>query len=91
MQPLGKALQQLIKDLGIEHQVLYHQAILLWPDIVGKRIAMVSSAEKIDHKILFVKVTNDSWRNELIYLKRDIIEKLNKRLGRRVIEDIRLY
>lgn len=91
MKSLGQALKQLIIDLKIEDKVLYHQAISLWPEIVGKRIAQVSHAERIEKSILFVKVTNDSWRNDLIYLKRDIIEKFNKRLGKRIIEDIRLY
>lgn len=91
MKTLGQALSQLIKDLGIESEVLHNQAVQLWPEVVGKRIANVSQAEKIDGKILFVKVKNDSWRNELVFLKKDIIERLNKRIGRKVVEELRLY
>lgn len=91
MKTLAQALGQLIKDLGIESEILHNQAVQLWPEVVGKRIANISHAKKIDGKILFVKVQNDSWRNELVFLKKDIIERLNKRIGKKIVEDLRLY
>jgi len=91
MKTLGQALKQLIKDLGIESEIIHHQAVQLWPEVVGRKIASISQAEKIDGKILFVKVKNDSWRNELVFLKKDIIERLNKRIGKKIVEDLRLY
>jgi len=91
MKTLAQALKQLIKDLGIESEILHNQAVQFWPEVVGKRIANISKAERINGKILFVKVKNDSWRNELLFLKKDIIERLNKRIGKKVVEDLRLY
>ena len=91
MKTLAQALKQLITDLGIESEILHNQAVQLWPEVVGKKIANISQAERIDGNILFVKVKNDSWRNELVFLKKDIIERLNKRIGKRVVEDLRLY
>lgn len=91
MDSLGQALKKLLSDLGIEDNVTNYQVINLWPEVVGKKIAKVSAAEKIENKILFVKVTNDSWRNELTYHKKKIVEKLNNKIGKRIIEDIRLF
>jgi predicted nucleic acid-binding Zn ribbon protein len=91
MNSLGQALKKLLNDLGIEDNVTNYQVINLWTEVVGKKIATVSTAEKIENKILFVKVTNDSWRNELTFHKKEIVEKLNNKIGKRVIEDIRLF
>jgi len=91
MKTLEQALKKLIIDLGIENKVLYYQAINFWPEVVGKRIAKISKAERIERNILFVKVLNDAWRNELIYLKKEIVERLNKKIGKKIVEDIRLY
>ncbi|MFZ5518102.1 MAG: DUF721 domain-containing protein [Candidatus Zhuqueibacterota bacterium] len=91
MNTLADALKNLIKSLGIEDQVQVNQILLLWPSVVGKKIAEVSQAQKIEHNILFVKVTNDSWRQELLFLKKNIIDKLNKKVGKEIIRDIRLY
>lgn len=91
MKTLEEAIKNLIKNLGIEDQVQVNQVLNVWPTIVGKRIADVSQAKKIEHNVLFVKVLNDSWRNELLFLKKNIIEKLNKKVGKEIIKDIRLY
>ena len=90
MNTLEQALNKLIKNLGIEDKVLDSRIINIWPIVVGKKIADVSKAEKITNRILYVKVKNSSWRNELIYYKKDIITKINKNIGKNVIDDIRL-
>ena len=91
MESLGLAIQKLFKDLGIENKVVETQAITSWNKVVGKRIAEISQAVKIENNILFVKVLHSSWRNELLYQKKAIIDRLNKTIGKRVVEDIRLY
>lgn len=91
MKTLQQAINKLIKDLGVEKKVLENQVLNEWSFVVGKRIAEISKAEKIENKILFVKVLNSSWRNELLYHKRNITDKLNKKFGKKIIEDIKLF
>jgi len=91
MKTLEQALKKLIKDLGIENKVFENQIINVWSIVVGKRISEISIAEKVENKILFVKVLNSSWRNELLYHKRNIIDKLNKKVGKKVIDEIKLF
>ena len=91
MKKLEQAIKSLIKDLGIETQVLENQVLNVWEIVVGKRISEISKAEKVENRILFVKVLNSSWRNELLYHKRDIIDKLNKKIGKKVVDDIKLF
>lgn len=87
-QLLNDILKNLIKNLGIERQLLENQAILFWPTIVGPRIAKNTSAERVNDGILFVKVKSDVWRNELLFYKMELIEKLNLKLGKKVVLDI---
>jgi predicted nucleic acid-binding Zn ribbon protein len=91
MKSLQEVMNKLIKDLGIEKKVLDYQVLNIWSDVVGKRIAEISKAEKIENKILIVKVLNSAWRNELLYHKKYIIDKLNKKVGKRVLDDLKLY
>ena len=37
---------------------------------------------------LFVRVKTPTWRNELVFLKSEIISKLNRRVGKKVVKDI---
>jgi len=87
-QVLNDILKNLIKNLGIERQILENQAIFYWPIIAGPQIAKISSAEKIKDGILFIRVNSDVWRNELLFYKKDFIQKLNKKLGKTIIFDI---
>jgi len=91
MKTLEQAIKTLIKDLGIETQVLENQVLNVWSIVVGKRISEISKAQKVENKILFVKVLNSSWRNELLYHKSNIIDKLNKKIGKKVVDDIKLF
>jgi len=91
MKTLQQAINKLIKDLGIENRVLENQVLNVWSTVVGKRIAEISSADKIENKVLIVRVLHSSWRNELLYHKRNIIDKLNKKIGKRMVDDIKFY
>jgi len=70
---IGKILQNVINDLGIDQPIKRYEALNRWSDIVGKRIAEVTEPEKIKNGKIFVKVKTDSWRNELVFHKKDII------------------
>ena len=87
---LNDILKNLIKNLGIEREILENQAIVHWPMIVGPKIAENTSAELIKDGILFVKVKSDVWRNELLFYKKDLIERLNQKLGKKVVFDLKL-
>ena len=43
----------------------------------------------IESGILTVRSTNAVWRQELQLKKRKMIEKLNKKIGKKIIKDIR--
>ena len=89
MDSIGKVMNSMLKNLGIENIIKENEVLLIWDEIVGSRIADNSQPEKIQHGVLFVKVKNDSWRNELLFKKKVIIGKLNNRLGKKIVKEIR--
>ena len=78
-----------LRSLGIEEKVKEHQAINEWSRIVGENISKVTKAQNVVNGILFVKVKNSSWRNELIYMRREILIKIDKTVGRGIIKEVR--
>ncbi len=89
LQPLANSLQGFLRNLGIETKVKEFEAIGKWPVIVGKKIAAVTTAEYVSEGVLFVKVNGSAWRNELIYMKLDILDRINHSVGKGIIKDIR--
>ena len=91
MKTVGSILAQFLRTTGLEKNVHRYQALQEWPSVVGERISSVTKAEKIIDGKIFVKVTSDTWRNELIYHKHEIVKKLNQKMGYQVIKDIVLF
>ena len=89
MEKLDIAIKDFLVNTGLENGVNQQKAVIIWPKIVGTKIAENTTAELVDFNVLTIKVKNSTWRNEL-YLKKDIIlEKLNKELGPNTIKELR--
>lgn len=57
---------------------------LNWRNIVGDLLAERSTPEKYEHHVLFVRVTNPTWMQELVLIKPKIIKRMNKLLDLQV-------
>lgn len=86
---LGHSITSLLKSMGIEEKVKEHQAINEWSYIVGENVSKVTKAQNVVNGILFVKVKNSSWRSELIYMRQEILIKIDKTVGRGIIKEVR--
>jgi hypothetical protein len=65
--------------LKIAGEKYYYLALIAlnWKNIVGELLAERSTPEKYEHHVLFVKVTNSTWMQELILIKPLILSRLN--------------
>ena len=89
MEKLDITIKDFLINTGLENGVKQQKAVIVWPKIVGDKIAENTSAELVDFGILTIKVKNSTWRNEL-YLNKDIIlRKINKELGPNTIKELR--
>ena len=89
MQALKTAIKIFLKKAGLDKGVKQNTALLIWDEVVGENIAENTSAEKVEHGTLTIKVDNSSWRQELVFKKKEIIDKLNSRIGKKTIKEIR--
>jgi len=85
---IGKILTKSLKSLQIDRRIKEESIVLKWERLVGERIASKANPIRIEDSILFVRVMNASWRNELFFMKRKIIEELNQSVKDNVIKDI---
>jgi len=85
---IGKILTKNLRNLGLDRRLKEESIVLNWNRLVGERIASKANPLKVRDSILFVSVENASWRNELFFMKRKIIEELNRSVKGNVIRDI---
>ena len=89
MEKLDIAIKDFLTNTGLENGVNQQKAIIIWPKIVGTKIAENTTAELVDFNVLTIKVKNSTWRNELYLKKNIILKKLNKELGPNTIKELR--
>ncbi|HLF14372.1 MAG TPA: DUF721 domain-containing protein [Bacteroidota bacterium] len=85
---LGDLIPALLEKLGLSKGIHDRLVLERWPEIVGPKIAEVTVAERIRDGKLWVSVSHPTWRNELTFMKRELIGRLNAAMGEEVVKDI---
>lgn len=61
----------------------------LWDGAVGHAIAENTRAAAFKGNLLIVHVSSSTWIHHLHFLKRDLIETINRALGKKLVADIK--
>ncbi len=69
--------------LNIEAKIREHTAPLVWAEVVGPQVAGATEVIGVRDGILRVSTKSSVWSNELTFYKKDILQRLNARLGAR--------
>jgi predicted nucleic acid-binding Zn ribbon protein len=88
LERIGRILDSVVESLGLKKKLDEGKAILIWEKAVGEKIANHTRPLRVEGSKLFVEVSGSSWRNELTFLKPEIIQKLNSAAGSEVVDDI---
>ena len=89
METLGGVLSRLFARLGLEGELQGWRAVEEWPRLVGPRVARHTRAVGFRAGTLRVEVEGSAWMHELSFLKRELIQKVNRELGANRVRDVR--
>lgn len=79
----------MLKKFGIDNTIAQNKALNIWNEIVGDTVAKNAQPDRVEHGVIIVKVSSPTWRQELYFQKKEIIQKINNTIGKNVIRDIR--
>ncbi len=85
---LGNALEKMLRKMKIVTPVRQWEAVTMWESTVGETIANHTKAEKVAYGKLYILVDSPSWRNELLFHKNELLEKINSKLRGVKIKEI---
>jgi predicted nucleic acid-binding Zn ribbon protein len=88
---LETEMDEFMKYIGLDEKMKELKILELWDECVGEVIAKYSTPVRINKNKLMVSVENAVWRYELASKKKEILEKLNKKIResqKRIIKDI---
>lgn len=87
--PIRTLLESLIATKGWVGRVELHKVFEFWDDLVGPDIARQAQPHVIRKTILWVRVSDSVWMQQLHLLKVMLLEKLNSRLKKNKLTDLR--
>ena len=79
----------MLRKFGIDNAIAQNKALNSWKEIVGDTVAKNTEPDRVEHGVIIVKVSSPTWRQELYFQKKEIIQKINNKIGKKVIRDIR--
>ncbi|HSJ24504.1 MAG TPA: DUF721 domain-containing protein [Longimicrobiales bacterium] len=86
---LGDALQEYLRDSGLEERIEEANVVPEWEERVGAAIAAVTVPVRVSRGTLLVAVRTSGWLMELRLMERDILQRINDGRDRGRIQRIR--
>ena len=85
---IGESLKEFLNKSRLKGGIQALQIQDAWEKIMGKTIAKYTDKIEIVNQTLFISSTVAPLKNELLYQKEKIIERVNEALGEKVITEV---
>jgi len=88
MESLGSVLEGLLRETGIQKELTLYRLIEHWQAVVGPQIASHTAPQTLRFHTLTLGVDSAPWMNQLLFFKKEMIEKTNRFLGKPLLKEI---
>lgn len=78
-----------VKKKGYEKRLKEEKILTTWSEVTGATISANTQAVRFHDGTLFVSTKTPSWSHELTLIERDLVSKINKALGQKVVAQCR--
>lgn len=87
-QSLKDAIKNLLNAYKLKGKILETRLLGEWETLVGATVARYTDDLYVREKKLYIKVSNATIRQELLYSKDELLKQLNAFAGENALEDI---
>ncbi|MFN8643872.1 MAG: DUF721 domain-containing protein [Candidatus Binatia bacterium] len=85
---VADALRQVVQRIDPERRLAAYRVWTFWADEVGPAVAARAEPAAFRDGVLSVRVAGAAWMQELQFMKDELRQRLNRRLGAELIRDI---
>ena len=85
---LQDAIQQFLKKSRLKNGIQALRIEDIWEELMGKTIARYTEKIQIINHTLFITTTVAPLKNELLYQKEKIMERVNEALGEVLVKEV---
>jgi hypothetical protein len=90
MDHISKSLKAVVENGEIGKLLSGYRSVEIWPEVVGDSVSARTTPLRFRQGVLTVEVADPTWLHEISFLRRTIIEKLNRELGQGIVQSIHL-
>ena len=84
------AMKQFLKKSRLKQGIQSVQIEEVWEAVMGKTIAQYTDKLEIKGRTLFITTAVAPLKNELLFQKVKVIERLNETLGEKIINEVKI-
>lgn len=88
---LKDAIDMLMKQYRIDDRYRFEQVKSKWESIVGKLIAQRTEKLHLKNSILYITVNSSTLKQELNFLKVQIVKRVNEEAGKDLIREVVIF
>ena len=85
---IGGIIDSVLCDSGYLKPYREFDVMNRWAELVGEKLAAVSECSRVDNGILYVRVSSAPWRQEIVFIKKYILDTIRKETPCTSIRDI---
>ena len=85
---MEEAMKQFLQKSKLRTGIQAQQIELLWEQIMGKTIAKYTEKIQLINHTLFITTSVGPLKNELLYQKEKIMERVNEIFGEKIVKEI---
>lgn len=88
---LGDAIEQFLAKHGLKKQAKFHELKSEWAKLMGAPIANNTEKMWLHEGILYIKMKNPVWRQELQLARNKILKMANEHMGIEAVKEVRIF
>lgn len=88
---LGDIIRESLRRDGIENRFDEQRAAYMWGDVVGPGVNRYTTRRFVESGVLHVYLSSASLKQELSFMKAEIIAAINKAVGSDTVKSLQLH
>lgn len=85
---IGQALELFLRQNRLKGTMMSFQIVDVWEEIMGKTIAKYTDKIQLINHTLFITTHVAPLKNELLFQKETIIQRVNEKLGANAVKEV---
>lgn len=87
---VGDLFKELVRESGLDKGLEQHHVYKAWDEVVGARLARYTTSKYFKEGRLICTISSSVARHSLIGNRTIIITRINQKLGREVVKELRV-